>query len=53
MNAAKAAVAVVGAAITTALGLIPTGTPTWNALTIVAAALTAVAVYLVPNTGTA
>jgi hypothetical protein len=46
---AKAIVAVLGAAITAALGLAPQGTQVWTVLTIVAAALTAAGVYLVPN----
>ncbi len=49
MTAAKAVVAVVGAAVTAALAIFPQGSTTWNALTIAAAALTALAVYLVPN----
>jgi hypothetical protein len=53
MTAAKAAVAVIGAAITSALAIFPQGTTTWNALTIASAALTALAVYLVPNTPSA
>jgi hypothetical protein len=53
MNAAKTAVAVIGAAVTSALAIFPQGTATWNALTIASAALTALAVYLVPNTPTA
>lgn len=50
MYAAKGIVAVLGATITAALAIFPSGTPTWNALTIAAAALTAIGVYLVPNT---
>lgn len=46
---AKAAVAIVGSAVTAALAIFPPGTPTFNALTILSAALTAAAVYLVPN----
>lgn len=46
---AKAIVAVIGAAITTALGLIPPNTSLWIVLTILSAALTAAGVYLVPN----
>jgi hypothetical protein len=46
---AKAIVAVLGAAITAALGLAPQGSQVWTVLTIVAAALTAAGVYLVPN----
>jgi hypothetical protein len=49
MSAAKALVAVLGAAVTAALGIFPANTGTWQALTIVSAALTAAAVYLVPN----
>lgn len=51
MTAAKAFVAVVGSAVTAALAIFPTDSPTWKALTIVSAALTAAAVYLVPNSG--
>ncbi len=47
---AKAIVAVIGAAVTSALAIFPQGTTTWNALTIASAALTALAVYIVPNT---
>ncbi len=47
---AKAIVAVIGAAVTSALAIFPQGTTTWNALTIASAALTALAVYVVPNT---
>ncbi len=46
---AKAIVAVIGAAVTSALAIFPQGTTTWNALTILSAALTALAVYVVPN----
>lgn len=46
---AKAIVAVLGSAITTLLALIPPETSLWIALTVVSAALTALAVYLVPN----
>lgn len=46
----KAIVAIIGAAVTAALGLVPEGSSTWIALTVIAAALTAAAVYLVPNT---
>ncbi len=49
MQYAKALVAVVGAAVTAALAIFPAGSTTYNALTIAAAALTALAVYLVPN----
>lgn len=49
MYAAKALVAVLGAAVTAALGIFPANTTTWQALTIAAAALTAITVYLVPN----
>lgn len=49
MKYAKAAVAIAGAAVTAALGIFPADTPAWTALTILSAALTAGAVYLVPN----
>lgn len=49
MKYAKAVVAVAGAAVTAALGLIPSGSTTWTVLTVLAAALTAAGVYLVPN----
>lgn len=46
---AKGLVAIGGAAVTAALGIFPAHTTTWNALTIVAAALTAAGVLIVPN----
>lgn len=46
---AKAFVAIVGAAVTAALGVFPANSPVWTALTILSAALTAAGVYLVPN----
>jgi len=46
---AKALVAVLGAAVTSALAIFPPGTPLWNGLTIASAAITALAVYFVPN----
>lgn len=49
MTVAKAVVAVIGSAITAALGLVPPDTKMWQVLTIVAAGLTALTVYLVPN----
>lgn len=49
MGYEKALVAIVGAAVTAALGIIPNGSTLWTVLTIVAAALTAASVYLVPN----
>lgn len=49
MTALKAIVAVAGAAVTAALGIFPANTTTWQLLTILAAALTAAGVYLVPN----
>ena len=49
MAYAKAVVAVVGAALTAALGIFPQGSTAWNVFTILAAAFTALAVYLVPN----
>lgn len=45
----KAVVAIVGSAVTAALAIFPQGAPTWNALTILSAALTAAGVYLAPN----
>lgn len=50
MYAAKAIIAIIGAAITAALGLIPPDETLWIILTVVSAALTAAAVYTVPNT---
>lgn len=50
MTAAKAIIAILGAAVTAALGIFPANTTTWTVLTIVAAAITAAGVYLVPNT---
>lgn len=47
---AKAIVAIIGAALTTALGVIPPNTTLWIVLTILSAAATAAGVYLVPNT---
>lgn len=47
---AKAIVAIVGSAVTAALAIFPPGTTTYNALTILSAAITAAAVYAVPNT---
>lgn len=47
---AKAFVAIVGAAVTAALGVFPENSTVWVALTIVSAALTAAAVYATPNT---
>lgn len=47
---AKAVVAIAGAAVTAALGILPAHSSTWTLLTILAAALTAAGVYLVPNT---
>jgi peptidoglycan/LPS O-acetylase OafA/YrhL len=49
MQYAKALVAIAGAAITAALGIIPANTTTWQLLTIAAALVTALGVYLVPN----
>jgi hypothetical protein len=50
MQYAKALVAIAGSAVTAALGILPSGSTTWTLLTILSAALTAAAVYLVPNT---
>ena len=46
---AKAFVAIVGAALTAALGLLPAHTTLWTVLTVLAAAVTTAGVYLVPN----
>lgn len=50
MKYAKAFVAITGAAVTAALGILPPNTAVWALLTILSAALTAAGVYLVPNT---
>ncbi len=47
---AKAVVAIIGVGITTTLGLISPDTDLFTVLTIVSAMLTAVGVYVVPNT---
>lgn len=49
MRYAKALVAIAGGAVTSALALFPPDTSVWTGLTIASAALTAAAVYLVPN----
>ena len=49
MKYAKAFVAVAGGAVTAALTLFPPNSQTWQALTILSAAITATGVYLVPN----
>lgn len=46
---AKALVGIAGAAVTAALGIVPPSSPTWSLLTVLAAAITAAGVYLVPN----
>lgn len=46
---AKAIVAIAGAAVMAALQIFPANSPTWQALTILSAAITAAGVYLVPN----
>jgi len=46
---AKFIVAVLGVGVTTALGLIPPNTPLFIVLTVLAAMLTAAAVYFTPN----
>jgi len=46
---AKAIVAVIGAAVTAGLGLVPPDSTTWQVLTVVAGICTALGVYLVPN----
>lgn len=53
MKYAKGIVAVAGATITAALAIFPSGSTTWNTLTILAAAVTALGVILVPNTPSA
>lgn len=45
----KAVVAIVGAAITAALGIVPPDSTLWQVLTVASAAITAAAVFLVPN----
>jgi len=47
---AKGIVAIIGAAVTAALGIVPPHTTTWQILTVLAAAVTAAGVYVVPNT---
>ena len=47
----KAFVAIAGATVTAALGLVPPNTTLWQLLTVAAAALTAASVYIVPNKG--
>jgi hypothetical protein len=49
MKYAKAWASIAGAAVTSALAIFPPNTSVWTGLTIASAALTAVAVYLVPN----
>ena len=49
MTYAKALVAIAGSTVTAALGLVAPHTTVWTILTILSAALTAAAVYLVPN----
>lgn len=46
---AKAIVAIVGAAVTAGLGIVPPHSTMWQILTVLAAAVTAAGVYLVPN----
>lgn len=48
-EAAKFWVALIGAAVTAALGVVPPNSTLWQALTVLAAVLTAAAVYVVPN----
>lgn len=47
----KAIVAVLGAGVTAALGIVPPDSSLWQTLTVVSALLTAAAVYAVPNAG--
>lgn len=49
LHYAKGIVAVIGAGVTAALGLIPEGSTAWVCLTIAAAMLTVLAVVIVPN----
>lgn len=46
---AKALVAVLGAGITAALGIVPPDSDLWNVLTVLAAMLTVASVYAVKN----
>lgn len=46
---AKAIIAIVGAAVTAALGVFPPSSPAWTVAQIIAAVLTASGVYVVPN----
>lgn len=46
---AKAIIAIVGSAVTAALGLIPPNTTLWIILTVVSAGLTTAGVYFTPN----
>jgi hypothetical protein len=48
----KAIIAIVGAGITAALGIVAPGTELFQVLTVVAALVTAAGVYLVPNAPT-
>lgn len=50
MQYAKAIIAIIGAGVTAALGLIPPNTNVWQILTVVSALVTAAGVYLIPNT---
>jgi hypothetical protein len=45
----KAILAIIGSAVTAALGIFPANTTVWQVLTVVSAVLTAAGVYLVPN----
>lgn len=49
MEYAKFWAAVIGVAVTTALGVIPPNSTIWIILTILSAALTAIAVRQIPN----
>lgn len=53
MKYAKALVAIAGSTVTAALAIAPPHSGAWQVLTILAAALTATGVYLVPNKPTA
>lgn len=49
MRYAKAVVAILGGAVTAAVGVVPPHSTTWQILEIVSATCTATGVYLVPN----
>lgn len=51
MGFEKAFVAIAGSAVTAALGVFPSGGTVWTVLQIASAAITAIGVYVVPNSG--